>query len=34
MSKKKVKSIMKTCGSKEDWLKFYNDEENLMLNSN
>merc|ERR1711907_17264 len=32
MSKKKVKSIMKVCASKEEWLQFYNDEENFMLN--
>ena len=34
MSKKKFRSIMKVCPSKEEWLKFYNDEENFMLNSN
>jgi len=33
MSKKKVRSIMKTCASKEAWMDFYNDEDNFMLNS-
>ena len=32
--KKKVKSIMNVCPTKEEWLQFYNDEENFMLNSN
>ena len=32
--KKKVKSIMKVCPTKEEWMDFYNDEENFMLNSN
>ena len=33
MSKKrKTKSIMKTLPTKEEWMKFYNDEENGMLN--